>query len=126
MPFNFLIGWPYAAKAIIQHEFDIDHLNIWLTFSQAMNSNYMPAIDKWLVYVDTVEKPATVSSWQDAYTLLLMIPDIAANPTRLLVKYNGPDENLRTSGGLKNFLLHFYRGKQWESFGSILSYDISS
>lgn len=37
------LPWPYAAKALIQHEYDIDHLNIWLTFRFAMDQTVIPA-----------------------------------------------------------------------------------
>lgn len=111
----FTIGWPYAAKAIIQHEFDTDHLNIWITFQQPMYILSAPDIAKWLVYADDVLSPATAAEWQDEYTLLLTVPDIIANPARLLLKYDGPDEGLCMNWN-----------KQIEPWGKILSLDISS
>ncbi len=120
------LPWPYAAKAIIQHEFDVDHLNVWVTFRFAMRTSsdllaepivhdVMPPLNLWLCEVDDVEKAVTVSAWQDPWTLLLTVPDIAENPDRVLLEYNGPHEDLRISWE-----------KQWEPWGPILSLDISS
>ncbi|GAI58643.1 unnamed protein product, partial [marine sediment metagenome] len=91
-------GWPYAAKAVIQHEFDTNHLNIWVTFRHAMDIEtippgetepvpVMPPLEKWLCEVDDAEMPVTVSAWQDAWTLLLTVPEIEANPDRVLLAY---------------------------------------
>ncbi|MBA7486279.1 hypothetical protein ES707_21835 [subsurface metagenome] len=120
------LPWPYAAKAIIQHEFDVDHLNVWITFRFAMETSRdplaepvvhdkKPADELWLLEADDVAKPISASAWQDAWTLLLTVPDIGANPDRVLLKYDGPDEDLRISWK-----------KQWEPWGPILSLDISS
>lgn len=120
------LPWPYAAKAVIQHEFDTDHLNIWITFRFAMDTtgdplaepvvhDVMPPLELWLVELDDVEKAVTASEWQDPWTLLLTVEDIWANPDRVLVEYDGPDENLRISWH-----------KQWEPWGPILSLDVSS
>ncbi|GAI10272.1 unnamed protein product [marine sediment metagenome] len=125
MPYNYL-PWPYAAKAIIQHEFDVDHLNVWVTFRFAMRTSskplaepvvhdVMPLLERWLCEVDDVPKAVTDSAWQDAWTLLLTVPGIAENPDRVLLEYNGPDEDLRISWE-----------KQWEPWGPILSLDVSS
>lgn len=119
-------GWPYAAKAVIQHEFDVDHLNVWVTFRHAMETtsdpladpvvhDVMPPLELWLCEVDDVEMPVTVSAWQDAWTLLLTVPDIEVNPDRVLLEYAGPSELLRISWH-----------KQWEPWGPILSLDVSS
>ncbi|MBA7477996.1 hypothetical protein ES707_13411 [subsurface metagenome] len=120
------LPWPYAAKAVIQHEFDTDHLNIWVTFRFAMDIETIPPGETepvpvkppnelWLVKADDALKPVSASAWQDAWTLLLTVPDIGANPDRVLVEYDGPNENLRISWH-----------KQWEPWGPILSLDISS
>ena len=85
-------GWPYAAKAIIQHEFDTDHLNVWLTFSLPMrlSSNplatpevydYKPTDDKWIVTVDGVVKAVVSSAWQDFFTMLLTVGGVSTPPT---------------------------------------------
>lgn len=109
------LPWPYAAKAIVQHEFDVDHLNVWVTFRFAMDQLVKPDDALWLLEADDVAKPISASAWQDAWTLLLTVPDIGANPDRVLLAYNGPDENLRISWN-----------KQWEPWGPILSLDVSS
>ncbi len=120
------MGWlrPYAAKAKVEHEFDTDHLNIFVTFRFAMETtsdplaepvvhDVMPPLELWLCKVEGVLKPATVSAWQDAWTMLLTVPDIATYPDRVTLEYTGPDENLRITWE-----------KQWEPWGPILSTDI--
>jgi len=109
------LPWPYAAKAIIQHEFDTDHLNVWVTFRFAMDQTVKPADDVWICRVDAVVKDITVSAWQDAWTLLLTVPDVAGLPDRVLLSYDGPDENLRIRWQ-----------KRWEPWGPILSLDITT
>jgi len=104
---------PYAAKAIIEHEFDTDHLNIFVTFRFTMDQSVKPANDLWLCEVDSVEKAVTISAWRDAFTLLLTVPDIAVYPNRVTLEYDGPNENLRITWQ-----------KQWEPWGAILSKDI--
>lgn len=117
---------PYAAKALIEHEFDTDHLNIWLTFQFAMDIEtippgetepvpVMPPLDKWVVYVDDVDKTVSASEWVDDWTLLLTVPDIGSRPDRVLVKYKGPHPDLRISWH-----------KQWEPWGPILSLDVTT
>jgi hypothetical protein len=107
------LNWPYAAKAIIQHEWQTDHLNLWLTFNYQMRQTTKPLDTVWLLYVDTVPKTVVSSTWQDAYTLLLASETLAASPTRVLLAYDGPSQNLTTS---------WY--KQWEPWGPILSFDL--
>lgn len=112
---------PYAAKAIVQHEFDTDHLNVWLTFCLPMKRtndplaeppvyDVIPPLAKWLCCVDTVTKAVSASEWQDEYTLLLTVPNIVSNPTEVFLAYAGPDPNLLTTWE-----------KQWEPWGAILS-----
>ncbi len=103
---------PYAAKAIIEHEFDTDHLNIWITFRFTMNQNTKPANTKWICEVDDVVKAVTVSAWQDPWTMLLTVPAIASIPDRVTIEYNGPLSSLVTTWN-----------KQWEPWGPILSSD---
>lgn len=116
---------PYAAKAIIEHEFDVDHLNIFVTFRFAMETtldplaepvvhDVMPPLDLWLCEVDGIEKAVTDSVWKDAFTLLLTVPNIGVYPNRVTLEYNGPNEDLRITWE-----------KQWEPWGVILSKDIS-
>jgi len=104
---------PYAAKAIIEHEFDVDHLNVYITFRFAMDETVKPANALWLCEVDDVVKNVTVSAWLDAWTMLLTVPNVVVYPDRVTLEYDGPDENLRITWD-----------KQWEPWGPILSTDI--
>jgi hypothetical protein len=122
---NFFL-WPYAAKFLVQHEFDTDHLNIWLTFHLSMNQTVKPLDEKWICYVDTVEKPVTVSAWQDAYTLLLTVPDIASAPNRVLLKYAGPGPVVYDPADPERKTLEISWHKQYEPCGPILSLDITT
>lgn len=105
---------PYAAKAIVEHEFDVDHLNIWVTFRFTMDVTVKPADELWLVEVDDVPKAVTASAWEDAWTILLTVDDIGSIPDKVTLEYDGPDTNLRIT-----WL------KQWEPWGPILSSDSS-
>lgn len=104
---------PYAAKAIIEHEFDTNLLNVFVTFRFQMNQFIKPANDLWLCEVDDVPKPVTVSAWQDAYTMLLTVPDVVVLPDRVTLEYDGPEENLQTTWD-----------KQWEPWGPIVSVEL--
>ncbi|GAI55023.1 unnamed protein product, partial [marine sediment metagenome] len=104
---------PYAAKAIVEHEFDVDHLNVFVTFRFTMDETVKPPNALWLVEVDAVLKPVTVSAWIDAWTMLLTVPDIAVYPDRVTLEYDGPSFALTTTWS-----------KQWEPWGPILSTDI--
>lgn len=104
---------PYAAKAIVEHEFDTDHLNIFVTFRFAMDETVKPAHDLWLCEVDDVEKAVTVSAWQDTWTLLLTVPNVVVLPDRVTLEYDGPNENLRITWQ-----------KQWEPWGPIVSVEL--
>lgn len=104
---------PYAVKAIVEHEYNIDQLNIYLTFRFSMDQTIKPSNDLWFCEIDEVPKTVTDSAWQDAWTLLLTVTDIATYPNRVTLKYNGPNENLTTTWE-----------KQWEPWGPILSTDI--
>ncbi len=112
MPNRFLK--PYAALAIIEHEFDIDHLNISVIFRFQMDQTVKPANAKWICEVDSVVKTVTASAWQDAFTMLLTVGSIASIPDRVTIEYDGPDENLMITWG-----------KQWEPWAAILSSDSS-
>lgn len=109
------LPWPYAAKAIIQHEFNTDHLNVWVTFRFAMDQSTKPTNDLWICTVDDVAKAVGTSAWQDAWTLLLTVPDIEALPDRVLLAYDGPSALLRIKWE-----------KQWEPWGPILSLDVTT
>ena len=111
---SFVRPWPYAAKAVVQHEWDIDHLNVWITFRFSMDTMIKPPVALWICMVDDVEKEVSDSEWIDAWTLLLTVPDIAVLPDRVTLEYEGPNANLRISWA-----------KQWEPFGPILSISLS-
>lgn len=111
---NPAFAWPYSAKAVIQHEWTGSTLNVWVIFRYGMNTDTTPPNALWLVYADSVLKPISTQVWQDAYTLLLTVPNILSKPTRVETAYDGPDENL-----------HIAWDKQWEPFGKILSQDQS-
>lgn len=102
--------WPYAATAIVQHDWDTNHLNVWLIFKYPMDQTVKPAHGLWLCKVDGVLKAITVSAWQDEWTILLTVPDVLALPGRVTLEYDGPSESLRTTWE-----------KQWEPWGPILS-----
>jgi len=104
---------PYSAKAIVEHEFDTNHLNVYITFRFAMNEDIKPTNNLWLVEVDDVPKNVTVSAWQDAWTLLLTVPNVLVYPDRVTLEYDGPSINLKITWK-----------KQWEPWGPILSRDI--
>lgn len=104
---------PYAAKAIVEHEFDTDHLNVFVTFRFSMDETVKPSDALWLVKVDDVLKPVSASAWQDAFTLLLTVPNIAVLPDRVTLEYDGPNENLRITWE-----------KQWEPWGPIVSVEL--
>lgn len=104
---------PYSAKAIVEHEWDTDHLNIFVTFRFSMDQDVKPADNLWLVKVDSVAKAVTASAWQDAWTMLLTVANIVALPDRVTLEYDGPDENLRITWQ-----------KQWEPWGPIVSVEL--
>ncbi len=103
---------PYAAKAVVQHEFDTDHLNIWVIFRFTMRIANKPADTKWIPEVDGVTKSVASSVWIDEFTLLLTVNSIASHPDRVTLTYDGPDQSLTTTWG-----------KQWEPWEDILSSD---
>lgn len=110
-----LTGWPlpYAVNGIIQHEWDVDHLNVWITFPLKMYIGIKPAHNLWLCTVDDIPKDTIASSWQDEFTILLTVDDVNGLPGRVLLAYDGPNENLRR-----------LQDKIWEPFGPILSVNI--
>jgi len=104
---------PYAAKAVVEHEFDADHLNVYITFRFSMDQTVKPNNALWICRVDSVTKNITASAWQDAYTLLLTVPNVVVLPDRVTLEYDGPDENLRITWN-----------KQWEPWGAIVSVEL--
>ncbi|MBA7653707.1 hypothetical protein ES703_61564 [subsurface metagenome] len=100
------MGWlrPYAAKAKVEHEFDTDHLNVFVTFRFAMDETVKPPDGLWLVEVDDVPKPVSASAWQDAWTLLLTVPEIAVNPDRVTHKNNGSRGDRSSVSSCRRFI----------------------
>jgi hypothetical protein len=103
---------PYAVKALIKHKFDVDHLDIWLTFKNSMNIKQKPDESVWLVAINGTIEAVTSSKWLDMFTLQLTVIDVNANPDTVTVAYDGPDPLLTTTWG-----------KQWEPWGEIRSFD---
>lgn len=117
---------PYAYGANINHVFDVDHLNIWVTFKHPMlrSSNptavppvydIKPPLNKWFLECDSVEVDIVDSAWQDEFTILLTSDTVDEQPDTVTLEYAGPDEHLCTK---------WY--KQWEPWGPLLSTDITS
>lgn len=104
---------PYAAKAIIEHEFDTDHLNVFVTFRFTMDETAKPPLGLWLCEVDDVVKVVTASAWVDAWTLLLTVPNVVVLPDRVTLEYDGPSADLRITWD-----------KQWEPWGPIVSVEL--
>jgi len=101
---------PYAFSASIKHRFFTDSLGIYVVFTSPMNQLQTPAYNLWSVVVDEVEKSVTGSAWVDPWTLVLTVADIAANPEKVTVAYEGPSTSLMTTWE-----------KQWEPWGPIPS-----
>ncbi|GAI24984.1 unnamed protein product, partial [marine sediment metagenome] len=126
---------PYAAKAKVEHEFDVDHLNIYVTFRFAMETtsnplaeevdhDVMPPLAKWLVEADDVVKPVSASAWQDAWTLLLTVPEIEGRPDRVTLAYGylRIDDEYEYEGPHKDLRITW--DKQWEPWGPIVSVEL--
>lgn len=105
-------GWPYATKAIFQHEWIINNLSVYVIFKHPMNINKTPRVGDWIVKVNDVQKGVIFSAWIDLWTLKLSILNVLSLPTRVTVEYDGPSADLATTWG-----------KQWEPFGPIPSED---
>jgi len=101
---------PYAAKAVIEHEFDVDHLNVWVTFRHPMDQSLSPSLSLWILECDDVPVDVVSSVWQDEFTILLTSDTVVSAPDRVTLEYNGPSSNLVTTWE-----------KQWEPWGPILS-----
>lgn len=104
---------PYAVKAIVEHHFDVDHLDIYVTFRFPMDIEDKPANALWIVEVDEVAKDVTASAWQDEFTMLLTVADIAVLPGKVTLEYDGPSALLETTWD-----------KQWEPWAAIVSIEI--
>jgi len=103
--------WPYAAKAIVQHEWIPNFLYVWVTFKYPMDQTVIPGTALWSCIVDGVLKLTGSPIWQDEFTLRLTVVPVPALPDRVTLEYLGPSADLRTTWG-----------KQWEPWGPILSY----
>jgi hypothetical protein len=117
-----LIKMPYATKAIIQHKFDTDHLNVWVTFDKPMRRtsdpladpvvyDVMPPLALWLLEADSTAVALISSEWLDEHTLLLTSDTVVVEPTGVTLAYNGP-----------NVLLCTTWRKDWEPWGPIASF----
>lgn len=113
---------PYAAKSIIQHSYEGTTLSLWITFACPMNQTVMPDLTKWICTVDDVVEVVTVSAWQDEYTLLLTVPDIAALPDEVTLEYSGPGPVCYLPDDPDRLTLETTWGKQWQPWGAIESY----
>jgi len=120
------VNWPYAAKPTLQHEFDTDHINIWLTFPRAMNQTVKPANSKWTAFLDNVEKNISSSEWLDAYTLLIVIAAVVSLPDRVLLSYTGPGPTVWDPTDPLRETLEISYKKQYEPFEKILSLNITT
>jgi len=105
--------YPYAVKAIIQHEWNANKVNIWVTFRFPMNQTVKPVDTLWSLTLDGVGKAISSSAWQDAWTILLVRNFVFARPNRVTLEYLDPNENLKTTWD-----------KQWEPWGPIVSTEI--
>ncbi len=106
--------WPYAATAIVQHNWVVNALFIWVTFRYPMDTTVKPAHNLWITTVDGVPKNIGFSGWQDEFTILIGALDVLSDPNLVYLEYDGPSETLRTTWG-----------KQWEPWGLILSFKAS-
>lgn len=117
---------PYAYGATIQHEYNVDHLNVWLTFRHQMlrSLDYsadpivydvFPPLAKWLIEADSVAVDAVASEWVDEFTLLITSDTVVSRPAKVTVAYDGPDSGLA-----------FRWGKDIEPWGDTLSTDLTA
>ncbi|GAI70484.1 unnamed protein product [marine sediment metagenome] len=103
--------WPYAATAVVQWEWLVDRLFVWVTFKYPMDQDVTPSTTLFECKVNDVVKPTGAATWQDEFTIRLTIGFVNALPDRVTLEYEGPNSNLRTTWG-----------KQWEPWGPILAY----
>lgn len=106
---------PYAAKAVVEHQYITDHLELWLTFKQPMNQLFTPLISRWTIEADGTDYEVDSQAWLDEHTLQLISEEIVARPTLVSLAFAGPDVNLKTTWE-----------KQWEPWGAIPSTDLSA
>jgi hypothetical protein len=113
---------PYAYAPSINHVFDTDHLNLYLTFRHTMKRtsdpladpvvyDVMPPLEKWLLEADEVPLAAVDSEWIDEFTLMLTSDEILVEPAGVELEYAGPDAGLM-----------YKWNKQIEPWGPLESY----
>lgn len=107
------LPWPYAAKAIIEHTYFAEVLEIFITFRFSMNTDNKPADNLWLIKCNDVPEAIDSSAWLDPWTMLLTIDPLVGAPAEVTVEYDGPDELLATRWN-----------KQWEPWAAIPSVEI--
>lgn len=101
-----LSRWPYAALATIEYVFVAPRVELYVVFPYPMNQDFIPDHAVWSCWVDGVIKPVLWSAWNDAYVLRLSAGVVAVQPSRVVLKYMGPDKLLLTTWG-----------KIWEPWG---------
>jgi hypothetical protein len=117
---------PYAAKAVITHNYITGHLEVYATFHLRMKQIYklpddpveypcIPPLNKWQLKADTVIYDITASIWLDEHTLKLTSENIALPPSLVTLAYLGPNQYLKTAWE-----------KQWEPWGAIVSSAVGS
>ena len=104
------LPWPYAAKAIVQHNIVDGDLLITLTFRFHMDTEKIPLDSVWTVLVNGIDTNVDSSLWLDEWTIELTLLGISAGPADLSVAYGGPDPLLTTAWD-----------KQWEPWGALQS-----
>lgn len=78
-----------------------------------MDTNVTPAQILFTAKLDGVDRGCSVVGWKDAYTLTMQVQPFLAHPDRVLLTYDGPSEDLRTTWQ-----------KQWEPWDRILCNDV--
>lgn len=104
------LNWPYAALAIITHNVQFPVLHMWIIFRHPMDQTVEPPWSVWIPWIDGDQSPVTNAFWSDAYTYKLNLASPVPPIFRALLKYDGPNQNLRTTWH-----------KQWEPWNYIPS-----
>ena len=106
-------GWPYATKAVLQHNFDVNHLDLFMTFYEKMNILLLPPTVNFYWRVDGSQVGIDIIAWLDPWTLKFINYSVDDDPDKVTLEYRIPTPLLITVGG-----------KQWDIFGEILSQEI--
>jgi hypothetical protein len=96
--------YAYGQKLSFIH--DVDHLHIWIEFKAPMNEEVVPDLASFLISSDSVELEPSEILWRDMFSLRLTVSGVETVPSRVLVKFLGPDSKLETTWD-----------KNWEPFG---------